>query len=73
MVKISFEEAMKRLEEIADILENGAQSLDETIVLFEESNALVKFCQEKLDQAENKLQILTRENNSFHLESESEL
>ena len=72
MVKITFEEAMKRLEEIADILEKGDQSLDDTIVLFEESNALVKFCQEKLDNAENKLQILTVENNSFHLEPETE-
>jgi exodeoxyribonuclease VII small subunit len=72
MVKLSFEDAMKRLEEIADMLEKGTQTLDETIVLFEESNALVKFCEEKLDKAENKLHILTTDNNTFQLHEEIE-
>ncbi|MBN2410900.1 exodeoxyribonuclease VII small subunit [candidate division KSB1 bacterium] len=72
MAEISFEEAMNRLEEIANILEQGSQTLEETIELFEEGNKLFLFCEEKLEKAENKLHILTKENNHFKLETEIE-
>jgi len=72
MTELSFEDALKRLEEIADVLELGSQTLDETIKLFEEGNKLFHFCEEKLGKAENKLHILTKENNNFLLKPESE-
>ncbi len=72
MTELSFEDALNRLEEIANILEQGSQTLDETIKLFEEGNKLVHFCEEKLEKAENKLHILTKENNNFILEPESD-
>ena len=55
---ISFEEAMKRLEEIANKLENGQASLDESLALYEEGIKLVRYCNEKLDHAEQKIRIL---------------
>jgi len=70
MAELSFEDALNRLEEIANILEQGSQSLDETLKLFEEGNKLFVFCEEKLDKAENKLHILTKDNNNFKLEPE---
>lgn len=55
----TFEEALARLEEIVRGLENGSLPLDRSIELFEEGNALVKLCTEKLDKAEQKVRILT--------------
>jgi len=66
----SFEGAMKRLEEIADVLEKGSQSLEASIKLFEEGNALAQFCGEKLDEAENKLKILSKNGKSFRITEE---
>lgn len=55
----TFEQALARLEEIVRGLENGSMPLDKSIELFEEGNALVKLCTEKLDTAEQKVRILT--------------
>ncbi len=55
----TFEQALARLEEIVRGLENGSLPLDKSIELFEEGNALVKLCTEKLDKAEQKVRILT--------------
>ncbi len=55
----TFEQALARLEEIVRGMENGSLPLDETIKLFEEGNALVKLCTERLDTAEQKVRILT--------------
>ena len=67
---MTFEHAMARLEEIADLLENGKTSLDETMAIFEEANELFHFCSERLRQAEKKLYILVKKQESFQLESE---
>lgn len=50
----TYEEAKKRLEEIAAKLEQGAVSLDESIKLYEEGARLTAFCCEKLSNAELK-------------------
>ena len=55
----TFEQALARLEEIVKGLENGSLHLDKSIELFEEGNALVKLCTQKLDAAEQKVRILT--------------
>lgn len=72
MAELTFEDAINRLEEIANVLEQGSQTLDETLQLFEEGNKLFVFCEEKLDKAENKLHILTKDNDNFKLEPESD-
>ncbi len=56
---ISFEDAIRRLEEIVHLLENGESSLDASLELFEEGVALVKVCNGKLDAAEQKVTMLT--------------
>ena len=57
--KISFEEALKRLEEIVGLLNSGNAPLDDSLALFEEGTALVRFCTARLDAAEKKVKILT--------------
>jgi len=56
--KLSFEDALKRLEEIVSQLESGEISLDESLKAFEEGRELVSFCLNKLDEAEQKVKKL---------------
>ncbi len=55
---VSFEEAYKKLEQIAQKLENPEISLDESIALFEEGVKLSKYCSEVLEKAKQKIEIL---------------
>ena len=57
---MTFEEAMKRLEEIVRKLEGGNALLDESLALYEEGVGLVKFCNDTLDNATAKVRVLTR-------------
>ena len=55
---MTFETALHRLEEIVHILEEGNSPLEESLSVFEEGIRLVKFCNEKLDTAEQKVKLL---------------
>lgn len=68
--KQSFESAMKRLEEIVALLEDGKTPLDDSLAAFEEGVALVRICNEKLTQAEQKVRILI-ENEEGEMEEQS--
>lgn len=48
----SFESAFAELEEVVCRLEEGELSLEEAISLYERGQALSRFCQARLDQAE---------------------
>ena len=56
----SFEEALKRLEEIVKKLESGELPLDSALGLFEEGIKLSRFCHTTLGQAERRVEILLR-------------
>ena len=58
MEEISFEEALKRLEEITNKMESDDLSLEESIKNFEEGIYLSRYCSEKLEEAEKKVEIL---------------
>jgi exodeoxyribonuclease VII small subunit len=58
--KLSFEEAMKRLEEIVGHLEKGDIPLEESIRLFEEGSGLLALCSGQLEEAEQKVTLLRR-------------
>jgi len=62
---MKFEDALKRLEEIVQILEKQEVSLDEGISLFEEGIKLKRLCQEKLDSAEKRIKVISEENRSL--------
>lgn len=66
--KQSFEEALKRLEQIVTDLESGEITLEESIKSFEEGGELVKFCMKQLDEAEKRVKKLEKdENGQFQL------
>ncbi len=58
--EIKFEAALKRLEEIVSKLEEGDLELEKSIELFEEGIRMAKGCQKKLDEAEKKIERLTK-------------
>ena len=58
----NFEQAMNRLEEIVEQMESGKMMLEELIVRYEEGMKLVKVCQERLASAEQRIEIITRNN-----------
>lgn len=60
MSKLTFEEALSELEDISKRLEEGSLGLDNSIVEFERGTELVRFCQDKLEEAERKIEILQR-------------
>jgi exodeoxyribonuclease VII small subunit len=55
---LSFEEALGKLESIVETMEGGELPLEQLLARYEEGTQLVKFCQEKLDAAELRLQQL---------------
>ncbi len=55
MEKMTYEQAIKRLEEIVSLLESGEISLDESLKLYEESAKLSAYCSELLNKAELKI------------------
>ncbi|HTV20432.1 MAG TPA: exodeoxyribonuclease VII small subunit [Polyangiaceae bacterium] len=55
---LTFEQAISRLGEIVDSLEEGEQPLEESIALFEEGMTLAKSSQEILDRAERRIEEL---------------
>ena len=58
--EISFEDAISRLEKLVSELENGKAPLAQSLKLFEEGIALVSECKKQLDEAEQKVRMLTR-------------
>ena len=61
--KITFEQALGRLEEIVRALESGTAPLDKSLELFEEGVALVKRCNSELDNVEQRIKILAKNEN----------
>ena len=68
---MSLEQAMARIEQILQILDSGQGTLDESFALFEEGTALVRFCNEKLQQAKLRVKEVMAKNESD--ESEEKL
>ncbi|MBE6811898.1 MAG: exodeoxyribonuclease VII small subunit [Ruminococcaceae bacterium] len=58
MPKMTYESAIRQLEEIVLKLENGNLSLDEAVKLFEKGAKLSSFCDKTLKEAELKIMTL---------------
>ncbi len=58
----NFEDAIEQLEELVDALEEGNLSLEESLKAFENGIKLTRECQVALEKAEQRIQILTQEN-----------
>lgn len=55
----SFEEALTELETLVDTLEEGELTLAQSLAAFERGIKLTRNCQKALDEAEQKVRILT--------------
>jgi len=60
--ELNFEKAMDRLETIVEQMESGKLPLEDLIVRYEEGMNLVKVCQDRLTKAEQKIEIIARNN-----------
>ena len=58
--EIKFEKALEKLEKIVEDLENGDLALEDALKKYEEGIRLSALCQQRLTQAEKKIEILTR-------------
>ena len=65
--KITFEQAMQRLEEIVEILETEEISLEKSVDLYKEGMELAEFCQTKITKAETEV-VLKKKNISGEIE-----
>ncbi len=56
--ELTFEAALARLETLVCTLEAGNEDLNSSLAAFEEGISLVRFCTEKLENAEQRVKIL---------------
>ena len=61
MSELEFEKAMTRLENIVDELERGDLDIDNSLEIFEEGIKMSRLCTKKLNEAEAKIQKLTKD------------
>ena len=61
MSEIKFEKAMSRLEKIVDELERGDLDIDKSLEIFEEGIKMSRLCSKKLNEAEAKIEKLTKD------------
>ena len=59
IAKMTFEDAMKALEEVVRDLESGNVALEKSIALYERGAALKAHCEKKLKEAEEKVAKIT--------------
>ena len=73
----TFESSLEELERIVRELEQGELTLEKSLELFEQGVKLSRECQERLNQAERRIEMLTRDNQGRPIvtafEPESEL
>ena len=63
MPEKKFENTFKKLEKVVEKLENENLDLDEALKLYEEGIKYSRFCSARLEDAEKRVQILSRKTN----------
>ena len=58
----AFEDALAELEKIVANMESGQLPLEESLVAYKRGTELLKFCQQKIQDAEQQVRILTEAN-----------
>lgn len=68
--KQTYEQALERLENIVELIENEDTTLEEAVKLYKEGTELSLFCSEGLIKIEQEISLLKKNTNgSFKLES----
>lgn len=60
IAKLSFEDGMRRLEEIINSLESGKVELENAVELYNEGIKLQEYCEEKLNNAKLKVEKIVK-------------
>ncbi|MBQ9560884.1 MAG: exodeoxyribonuclease VII small subunit [Prevotella sp.] len=60
--KISYEDAMKRLEELVEQMESGKTGIDSLVAQLKEARKLIQMCKDKLTKTEEEISKLTIDN-----------
>ena len=63
--KITFETALADLQSIIEELESGSSSLDKMIILFEDGMKLMTFCRNQLNEVEDRVTTLIKDNDEL--------
>ena len=61
--KLTYEQAYEELQAIVNLLDEGRQSLEDTIKLFERGQALARRCESLLNQAQKKMRMISEDTN----------
>jgi exodeoxyribonuclease VII small subunit len=56
-----FETALEDLEQVVEQLDSGELSLEDSLEAFEKGVGLVKFCNDKLNEVEKKVELLVKD------------
>jgi len=64
-IELDFEHAYKELENIVERMERGEQDLENSLSDFERGVALMKHCHSVLKEAEQKVEILVKDNDGL--------
>ena len=75
--EFDFEKALEELESLVELMEAGELSLEDSLRHFERGVALTRSCQKALTEAEQKVQVLLKEQGQeklapFHAEEKAE-
>ena len=62
-IPMTYEQQLQQLEALIKQLENGELSLDQALAAYEQGVALIRACQQQLEQAEQRIQRLARDAN----------
>ncbi len=62
IAKMSFEEALQRLDKIVEILSSQKNNLEEMIQLYEEASILKEYCEKRLGDAKMKIENINKKN-----------
>jgi len=68
MAKKTFETAIDQLNDIIKNLDSDELDIENALKKFEQGVQLVRFCSEKLDEAEKKVTVLIKDNNGVFTE-----
>ena len=60
-LKQTYEAALEDIERIVEQLESGELSLEDSLAAFEKGVGLTKYCYQKLDEVEKKIELLVKD------------
>lgn len=64
ITNISFEEGLKRLDDIVQAMEDSDLPLEDIMKSYEEGILLIRHCRERLDEAQSRIEVLEKEKNT---------